>query len=204
MISIKSNFIFVHIPKTAGNSIQNILRDFSEDRILSEAAHQDGIERFEVESYQIGTSKHATLSQYKDRLPSGFYDNSYKFTCIRNPWDRMISFYFSPHRGVVDWNRGDFLSFIETVPSMLSYLQVNNGDLNAIPSEFEYIIRFENLKSDFEEVCHNIGILKKNLPIRNVAKKQYYTHYYDQELIDKVSSLFAEEISLFNYQFNVH
>ena len=39
--------LFLHIPKTAGNSIQNILRDYSEDEIVARGG-QDGLERFEV------------------------------------------------------------------------------------------------------------------------------------------------------------
>jgi len=35
MISIKHNFIFIHVPKTAGNSFQNILKNYSEDKIVS-------------------------------------------------------------------------------------------------------------------------------------------------------------------------
>ena len=41
MISIKKNFLFIHVPKTGGNSMQNILRDYSEDQIVALAKHQD-------------------------------------------------------------------------------------------------------------------------------------------------------------------
>jgi hypothetical protein len=35
MISLQKRFLFVHIPKTAGNSIQSVLRDYSEDQLVA-------------------------------------------------------------------------------------------------------------------------------------------------------------------------
>ena len=48
MLSIKKKFLFIHIPKKAGNSIQNVLKHYSEDEIVSLNHLQDGVERFEV------------------------------------------------------------------------------------------------------------------------------------------------------------
>ena len=46
MISFQKSFLFIHIPKTAGNSIQSVLRDYSEDQLVASRKEQDGIERF--------------------------------------------------------------------------------------------------------------------------------------------------------------
>ena len=46
MISLQKRFLFVHIPKTAGNSIQSVLRNYSEDQLVALGKEQDGIVRF--------------------------------------------------------------------------------------------------------------------------------------------------------------
>ena len=201
MISIKYNFIFIHVPKTAGNSFQNILKNYSEDKIIFPAPHQDGVERFELESIYSGTRKHSSLFDYKEKVEQELFDKAYKFTCVRNPWDRMISFYFSPHRCVNKWDREDFLKFIEQVPPTLSYLSLPSNNLENILNNFDYIVRFESLESGFLDVCDALGILDKTLPVRNKANKKHYKYYYDQELVEKVSNLFKDEIELFGYSF---
>ena len=96
MLSLQKKFLFIHVPKTGGNSIQNILRNFSEDKIACLADHQDGFERFGVINDKYATKKHSTLDQYKKAIEPKIYQELFKFSTIRNPWDRCISFYFSP------------------------------------------------------------------------------------------------------------
>src|ERR1044071_1011052 len=90
MISLQKRFLFVHIPKTAGNSIQSVLRDYSEDQLLALRKEQDGIERFGLRNPNYKIKKHSTLSEYHDALGGEQLRNLYKFTCVRNPWDRMF------------------------------------------------------------------------------------------------------------------
>jgi hypothetical protein len=62
MISLQKRFLFVHIPKTAGNSIQSVLRDYSEDQLVALRKEQDGIERFGLRNPRYKIKKHSTLS----------------------------------------------------------------------------------------------------------------------------------------------
>src|SRR6266481_5287817 len=68
MISIQKRFLFVHIPKTAGNSIQSALRDYSEDQLVALRKEQDGIERFGLRNPKYNVKKHSTLGEYRDAL----------------------------------------------------------------------------------------------------------------------------------------
>ena len=86
--------IFIHVPKTAGNSIQSLLAPFSEDEVLP----VDGVDRFEVIG-SLTRNKHQTLQEYAESLDVTSYVTA---TSCRHPVDRLVSFYFSPHR----WARG--------------------------------------------------------------------------------------------------
>jgi hypothetical protein len=109
MISLAKKFIFVHMPKTGGNSLQTILRKYSEDTYVV-SGKKDGINRFGIVNEKYGTKKHSTLSEYKAAMEPELYDSMFKFAVVRNPWDRVISRYFSSN--IHEWNQD---TFIETL-----------------------------------------------------------------------------------------
>ena len=98
-------FLFVHIRKTAGNSIQSVLRILSEDQLVALRKEQDGMERFGLRNPRYKIKKHSTLGEYRDALGDEQFRDLYKFTCVRNPWDRMVSYYFTPTQNPKTGNR---------------------------------------------------------------------------------------------------
>jgi hypothetical protein len=201
LISVAHKFLFVHIPKTAGNSIQNVLRAYSEDKIVSLAPHQDGVERFEVRSDTYAIHKHSTLRDYRAQLGDADFRRMFKFTSVRNPWDRMVSFYFSAHRGAVEWNRKRFEEMIQRAPSVAASVSLDMESDSGSFGNMDYFIRYENLNDDFKSACELIGIPWEPLSIRNKSPRQPYSVYYDEELIDAVRQKFAAEIEYFGYTF---
>jgi hypothetical protein len=216
MISIQKKFLFIHVPKTGGNSIQNILREFSEDKIVILSKHQDGIERFEVRNDKYKITKHSTLSDYKSVLNADTYRSIFKFAGIRNPWDMMVSYYFSPHRGVSEWNRAEFLRLLNHVPTLSHYIyekpflekdsgnpgiqNINIGNIR-LDDDIDFLIRFEQLVNDFNLVCEKLDIPYSPLPKRNCSNRKHYSAYYDDELKEVVRLKFMEEILYGNYHF---
>ena len=202
MVSIKYNFLFVHIPKTAGNSIQSVLQKYSEDKITVNS-FQDGINRFGLHTPKYNLSKHSRLIVYKRRLEKELYRKLFKFTVVRNPWDRMISYYFSPHRGNTDWDRNKFIKFVKESDSIKSFL--STGLFNNIGDRpfknLDFILRFENLAKDFELLCEKLNIEKSVIPHVNSSKHEHYSYYYDEELMNLVASRFRQEIDYFGYTF---
>jgi hypothetical protein len=200
MISFQKRFLFVHIPKTAGNSIQSVLRDYSEDELVALRSEQDGVERFGLRNRRYKLKKHSTLAEYRAALGETEFGNLYKFTCVRNPWDRMVSYYFTPTQNSSAWDRKKFRKAIVKVLPVADYLRLDKGRGDPF-ANVNYIMRFENLADDFRAVCAALDISAATLPQYNRSNREHYSKYYDDELRELVGARFAAEIERFGYTF---
>ena len=200
MISSQNRFLFVHIPKTAGNSIQSVLRDYSEDQLVALRKEQDGIERFGLRNPKYKIKKHSTLSEYREALGAEQFRSFYKFTCVRNPWDRMVSYYFTPTQSLETWNRKKFHDMISKAVSVADYLRLDDEEQDPF-ANVDCIMRFENLIDDFRTVCSRLEISTATLPRYNRSTREPYSKYYDDELRELVRTRFAAEIERFGYTF---
>ena len=69
MIFENQKVIFIHYPKTGGNSIQDALRSHTADELFINVAYQDGIESFGVRNKKFkDLKKHSTLNDYHQAL----------------------------------------------------------------------------------------------------------------------------------------
>jgi hypothetical protein len=203
VLSTSKNFLFVHIPKTAGNSIQNVLAPHSDDRRAALYPWQDGVERFEVLSDKYKTLKHSTLSEYQREYGAEMLSSLFKFCSVRNPWDRCVSFYFSPHRGPVQWDEEAFVHFVQTeVHPLEHYVSLDGSyDLKAGMRNIDFVVRFESLDSDFAYLRDRLSLANEGLPHRNASGKGDFRKYYNAERAELVGRLFRQEIEYFGYSF---
>ena len=199
MLSKNKKFLFIHLPKTGGNSLQERLKAYSEDAIVKINSIQDGVERFEVRNEYPGIHKHSSLSDYRMALPESLFSQLFVFSTIRNPWERMVSFYFSPHRRVKNWDRNAFIALVNSVkslPELLSTSAPSHWSENA-----NFILRFEHLDEDYRALCEKLKLKYAPLNIRNKSSRNHYSQYYDEELIQLVAERFAPEIQYGKYIF---
>ena len=202
MISNDHNFLFIHVPKTGGNSIQKALLPFSDDHMALVAPHHDGIDRFEIRSPSLDIRKHSSLEDYRRQLDPKIFARLTKVTCVRNPWDRCASFFFSPHRGAVNWSPAAFEDFIRMTVHPHSYYLALEGRVDDSFSNIDVFLRFERLAADFATLCDRLGIERTALPRVNVSNREAYRSYFTtQSLVDLVAEKFAYEIALFDYDF---
>ena len=204
MLSLTHKFLFVHVPKTGGNSVQDFLRKYSADLFVRTAPHQDGVERFELRSSRYKTVKHSTLRDYQREYGPELLAQLFKFCCVRNPWDRCISYFFSPHRGQIAWNRAAFLSLVEEKVKPLRYYASidpgkDDGSIALCVQNFDFVIRYEQFQADFDIACQRLNVPISTLPRRNASGKDDYRKYYDSQTADFVFAKFSDEITYFGY-----
>lgn len=203
MISLRHRFLFIHVPKTGGNAIQGVLAPYSEDHIVCLAEHHDGVERFEVRSDTHAVRKHSTLAEYQAELGADTVAGLLTFACVRDPWERMISLYFSPHRGPVEWDRGRFLALVTRAAPLRDFVTPQGGVAVGVDpfGAIDAYLRFENLGPDFAAMLARLGLPDAPLPRRNVSQHKPHRDYYDDEMVDAVTQRFGDEIQRFGYVF---
>jgi len=76
---MKQRAVFVHIPRTAGTSIMEFCRESN----------------IYVFGHDINNLKYISLKKFK----KNYNKNSYYFTFVRNPWDRVVSSFFYLDKG---------------------------------------------------------------------------------------------------------
>ncbi len=179
-------FVFIHINKTGGSSIEKALRIPFE--------HKTALEKIK----EIGRRQ---------------WERRYTFTVVRNPWDKVVSHYHyrvqtnQTNLGVKniefrDWVRltyGNKDPFYYDKPKMFmpQYNWITDHDGNIL---VDFICRFENLSYDFDYVCKKLG-KAVSLPHTKASKHSHYSDYYDEETIGIVASWFKKDIQNFGYRF---
>ena len=180
MILEDHKLIFIHIIKTAGSSIERL--------------------------YESSESDHRTAQSYLSKLGKEEYDSYFKFTIVRNPWDKMVSqYFFNGHKWTPEGT--SFKEYIRMFgngtqvstfsPFHLPYISDINGNIIV-----DYIGYFEKLQESFDIVCHEVGLPIVKLPHHKKSKHQDYRELYDDESKDIVFRRFKKEIEMFGYQFN--
>jgi hypothetical protein len=196
-------FIFVHIQKTAGVSIKSSLFSLPE------------------------TKKVDNCHSFLKNLNLTSQEEYFKFCFIRNPWERLVSWYnmliqkgihndFSRYILENSNNFSEFLNLTDIITennvyemdsSYSPYLKsISFNQLDYISDDtgeilVDFIGRFENLKEDYEKVCEKIGV-KLYLPHENKFSHKSYREYYKNEKdIEKVYFMYKRDIDFFCYEF---
>ncbi|MEM7195142.1 MAG: sulfotransferase family 2 domain-containing protein [Pseudomonadota bacterium] len=196
MISHAHKFIFIHIPKTGGTSVEEALLDES-----CECTKDLWDPRIKTTPLNHLTLNEMIEHDFVDVKTAASY---FKFCFVRNPWARAVSEVNSRH---VRYKGDTVQEQLRTINAISSYgnhirPQVDFID-NRFDLEMDYIGRYETLVSDFQTVCERLDMeLPVALPHRNASFGGDYRQYYDDELQEMIACKYREDIVRFDYRFS--
>lgn len=163
MIEDSKKVIFIHIPKTAGTSIKHGLN--ITDRSVG----------YHADAYKVKT------------YYSGKWDSYFKFSFVRNPFDRVYSIfsYYKMGHKVTSVRPNvipeTFEEFVLELPKYLDVLGLGFNQCDYIGNEMDYIGKVETIDEDFKEICKRIDTPYIKLPKKRTSKREadYKSVYTD-------------------------
>jgi len=189
--------IFIHIPKTAGSSIEHLLRD-------------EGRYELDFIGVRNGRSTHHYMGIELKMILKELYPTYYKFSFVRNPYDRLISEYFWCRINNVGhkFNKtfDEFLDYVEDVIKNKKFFKPIEND-HFIP---QYSFLFFNNKLlvnnifKYEDIETVAPLIKKRLKIKTVLQhlnksvKNEITLIQEQK--DRIYNLYKIDFDTFNYK----
>ena len=193
MINHKHKFILVRVAKTASTSI---IESLPKSTVCCLNWKYD--------------CNHVPLWHLKENLDKDIIHTYFTFAFVRNPFERVVSAVKYANR----WhkNKGtnkhfEFKDFVSSLYDISTSTQSDTMHSSKYGSQYDFtkgcdfIGRLENLQQDFNIVCDKIGIKRRQVPHRNKSPHKHYTEYYDDEILDMVSTIYAKDIEYFGYKF---
>ena len=210
IVSSKKKFIFIHIPKTAGTSLKIVLKKYGASKgilnFLVRRFHKNGLAKF---LYCLRTyDAHTSIKDLYKLIPTRCIQSYFKFCVVRNPYERLVSFYFHIlkekhhpwHQKIASYGSFEVLvNNLEVVnePSQLSYIRNEQGKL-----EIDQIIYYESLTLQLPLLSKQLGF-SIHIPHENKSKHNNWKEYYTPALRDKVYTFYQEDFVAFNYPYGL-
>lgn len=184
--------IFIHVPKAAGTSIRSHLGAFSKVR-----------DHFGYDIYQAANPVR--------------FEKYFKFSFVRNPWDRAVSVYEYLRNGgngksdqALADQVNEYRDFCEFANDMLTteglhlnkllrpqftFLVNPNGQLMV-----DFLGRFENLETDYQRVLDKLN-LRGSIQHLNKGRPRDYRNFYDSKTAELIGRVYKLDAELFDYSF---
>jgi hypothetical protein len=188
-INHKEKNIFIHVPKTAGTSME--------------------IQKF------VGGNSHATARVMKEIAGDEVWKSYFKWAFVREPLDRFISSFF--HYPPSHYFKQNVKGFREFVHMMHSMGINTEGSLNGgghhhhhfVPQHYflcdtegkimvDFVGRFSQIKRDWDYVSLKISGEKTKLAHERKSDHGHFSSYYgDVETIKMVKEIYKKDYEIF-------
>ena len=207
--------IFIHIPKTGGSYIAEILSK-------NYGFKSYYLQRLDHKIFCLGKDEsvdkhenkiHGTLMYYKTspyinkimNMDDNKWNTYFIFTFVRNPYDRIVSGwnyvnkYNIPFKKYINiGNNVNAYDYWHVFMSQIRHIISNNGKIRA-----DYIGKFEDLESNLRYVLNKLGFHRiiHKLFLKNEKKhKNYKLYYEDTSIIQKVNIIVEEDLKNLDYE----
>ena len=197
MISFKHKFIFIHIPKSAGTSIENALQYYSDDeihnglikpgRMITEIARK---KKVKLDNY-----RHLSYDKYKQILGNDI-NNFFIFSVLRKPYDRIPSLYYQSR--IKDISLAKFVGSIRNSRHIVSSEGIKMAMIKTFIGNVKdiFLLKFDNLNEDWKVLLNKLNLPYIKLEHLNRDKIKSYKHLYkDLRFSQLMKEVFKDEIS---------
>jgi len=180
------DFIFIHINKTGGSSVEKALKIPFEHKTALEKINEIGL---------------------------AVWERKYTFAIVRNPWDKVVSHFHyrvQTNQTSLGENSIDFKEWVHLAYGEKNTFYRDNEKMFMPQTDWisdkngkilvNKVVHFENLSAEFFEVCQMLG-KNLNLPHVKASKREHYKGYYDDKTALIINNCFKRDIENFGYKF---
>lgn len=223
IISLNRKFAFIHIPKTAGVSIETALKQFDQQARASSANKLARLLRIPMDLDKACWGRHDGLKLVESLTNDARLQGLTTFAVVRNPYTHAVSHYnymkslpvkrygarvrkmsFETYLRMRQRPAGTFVQLYERnlwfmrLPDQASF--VCDRKEKVIASR---ILRFENLSEEWAQLCRDLGLDACELPHTN--KGSIRPNYSSSiEMTDEcrhlIEDIYARDFDLFDYK----
>lgn len=213
LISHERRFVFIHVAKAAGTSIEHALGPFAdrqpEGRLARKLVMLGPLARLPFVRRHVSFGIHATARQVRACIGAARWDDYYTFAIVRNPYSRLLSRYKyllarKQHRqhaavarlaGFADYVRWEIG---RGRPRLHQHFDLCDGAGRIL---VDHVGHFERLPEAFAEITRRLGV-SATLPHLNATTHEDYRGYYDDATRRLAAQLCARDLELFGYDFD--
>ena len=224
IISHSHRYIFIKSEKTAGTSVEAALSKHCTEGDMVTPLGDYWFNRDERGEWvhsatnAEGFFQHDPAADVKRKVPPEIWNEYFKFSITRNPWDRVVSNFSWEARNkpelrpVRRWYHRLGVPFDEFRQTTRLFRQFVAGDWTTNDRFYlldgalctDFVIRFERLAEDLAEVCRRVGLPAVALPrLKSGLRdgRHSYVDYYDEPTKAIVAKRHENDIRLFGYEF---
>jgi hypothetical protein len=187
-----NNYLFIHVPKCGGTSVEN----------------------------QLGVFHGHRSATYFKSYDQDFFKSAFKFSLVRNPYDRLVSgFHYLRyhttsslnHKWVAE-NIGRFREFHEFAEALEEkwFMRKITGWKHFVPQwyfvcddRFKLLTDYIGRLEDFDEFAGEVA-RRSNVKIRNevhrASDRRPWREYYSDRARSVVADVYAKDFRIFGYE----